>query len=279
MQTATPCGQSIGKRTRWTRFTDRASGRSLLLPIDHGLTQGPLAGLESIHALGAWISHPSINGIIAHKGTLARLVEARALGAAGLMLHANGMPDFAEQPDTKEILTTIEAALRLGCDGVSLQLNFRRHNVAHNLKLLGRIVDEASAWGLPVLAMIYDKDQTAPDQRLARTRHLIRIACELGVDAVKIEAPASIREMPSLLDGLVDDIAVFFSGGPLGDLDQLLAVASHAVALGAAGMCIGRNVFQHPDKSRALRLLHKAVCGTGAAGLQETRLERNDRQV
>ena len=265
MQTATLCGQSIGKRTRWTRFTDRASGRSLLLPIDHGLTLGPLAGLESIHALGAWISHPSINGIIAHKGTLARLVEARALGAAGLMLHTNGMPDFAEQPDTKEILTTIEAALRLGCDGVSLQLNFQWHNVAHNLKLLGRTLDEASAWGLPVLAMIYDKDQTAPEQRLVRMRHLIRIACELGVDAVKIEAPASIREMPSLLDGLVDDIAVFFSGGPLGDLNQLLAIASQAVALGAVGMCIGRNVFQHPDKSRALRLLHEAVCGTGAA--------------
>ncbi|MEK9281140.1 hypothetical protein MTR72_16160 [Bradyrhizobium sp. ISRA442] len=274
MQTATLCSQSIGKQTRWSRFTDRASGRSLLLPIDHGLTRGPLAGLESIHALGTWISHPSINGIIAHKGTLARLVEARALGAAGLMLHVNGMPDFAEQPDTKEILTTIEAALRLGCDGVSLQLNFRRDNAAHNLKLLGRIVDEASAWGLPVLAMIYDKDQTAPEQRSPRMRHLIRIACELGVDAVKIEAPTSIRDMPLLLDGLVDDIAVFFSGGPLGDLDQLLAVASHAVALGAAGMCVGRNVFQHADKSRALRLLHEAVCSTGAADRQEARLRQ-----
>jgi class I fructose-bisphosphate aldolase/fructose-bisphosphate aldolase/2-amino-3,7-dideoxy-D-threo-hept-6-ulosonate synthase len=37
-------------------------------------------------------------------------------------------------------------------------------------------------------------------------------------------------------------------------------------------MCIGRNVFQHPDKSRALRLLHEAVCGTGAADLPERRL-------
>ncbi|PLT91075.1 hypothetical protein BMJ34_09125 [Sinorhizobium medicae] len=271
MDSTAVCGHSVGKRNRWSRFVDRPSGRSLLLAVDHGLTRGPLAGLESIHGMGAWIDHPSINGIIAHKGTMARLADARALGAAGLMLHVNGMPSFAEQSDTKETLTTIETALRLGCDAVSLQLNFRRDNAAHNLKMLGRVIDETAAWGLPVLGMIYDNDQTAPDQRLARMRHLVRIACELGLDAIKIEAPPSAEDMQPLLDGLVDDISIFFSGGPSGNLDQLLTVASRAVALGAAGMCVGRNVFQHPDKNNALRLLHNAVCGAGVTDFQQTR--------
>jgi class I fructose-bisphosphate aldolase/fructose-bisphosphate aldolase/2-amino-3,7-dideoxy-D-threo-hept-6-ulosonate synthase len=257
-----------GKTLRWSRFLDRQTGRSLIVPLDHGLTNGPIEGLQSLRRVATWIDDPAINGIIAHKGTVERLVHAGALGRSGVMLHLNGMTTLAEHPDTKEMLTTVDAALRLGADAVSVQLNFTHNNAAHNLQALGSVVDAASSWGLPVLAMVYDKLTTAaPAERLKRIRHLIRIAYELGVDAVKIDAPATPGDVSAVLADLADDVAVFFSGGPLRDIDHLLQIGAAAVAHGAVGLCVGRNVFERPDRATVLALLHNSVIAPREYGI------------
>jgi class I fructose-bisphosphate aldolase/fructose-bisphosphate aldolase/2-amino-3,7-dideoxy-D-threo-hept-6-ulosonate synthase len=257
-----------GKRLRWSRFLDGPTGRSLIVPVDHGLTMGPIDGLRSAREVAGWLSNRSINGIIVHKGLLERLVAAEGLKPMGVMLHLNGMTMLAAQPDTKEMLTSVEAAVRLGADAVSVQVNFTEQNAAHNLGVLGSVVDAALAWGLPVLAMVYDKvASTSSDQQVARMRHLIRSAYELGVDAVKIDAPSSLADIPALLADISDDVSVFFAGGPLTDLSRLVEVAALAVSNGAVGLCVGRNVFQRPDRANALRLLHEALVHRRADGV------------
>jgi fructose-bisphosphate aldolase, class I len=236
-----------GKNLRWSRLINHRTSRGLIVPVDHGLTYGPISGLGSINEIARCLSHPAITGTIAHKGMVARLANAGVLAGKGVMVHLNGMSSIAEAPDTKRMLTSIESAIRLGADAVSLQLNFTEDNSAHNLTLLGTVVDEAQRYCLPVLAMIYDKTQQENGKRIERIRHLMRIGYELGVDAVKTEAPESLMDVPALLDGLVQEMAIFFSGGTLKSDSQLLAVAQAVVDNGGAGLCIGRNVFQRKD--------------------------------
>jgi class I fructose-bisphosphate aldolase len=242
-----------GKHHRLARFRYSNSRLGLIVPIDHGLTIGPVAGLGSVDEIASWLDHPAITGVIGHKGMIARLAERGLLARLGVMVHLNGMSALSASADRKERLTEVETAVRLGADGVSLQVNFDGSNDDHNLALLGEVVDEASRFALPVLAMVYDKvtAETA-GVRTARLRHLMRIAWELGVDAVKIAAPAELGAIDPLMRGLAEDLPIFFAGGEVTSHDRTAALAREAIRCGAAGLCAGRNVFGQPDPAEAL---------------------------
>src|SRR5262249_31967445 len=155
-------------------------------------TSGPIPGIESIARISRWIRSRGIAGVIAHKGMVERLSERGLLHGLGVMLHLNGMSIRAAAPDTKEVVTSVETAIRLGADAVSVQVNFDGHNDSHTLRLLGSVVDDALRFGVPVLAMVYDATgpQRGEEERLERLCHFMRIATELGIDALKIGPPA-----------------------------------------------------------------------------------------
>ena len=182
------------------------------------------------------------------------------IGRLGVMLHLNGMSTLSPTPNQKEMIADVETALCLGADGVSVQVNFDGSNDAHNLTLLGTAADRAHRFGLPLLTMLYDKvPSETPQARISRLRHLMRIALELGSDALKISAPSSIDEIPEILDGLSEDIPIFFAGGELCSDRQLLSMTEMAVRHGGAGLCMGRNVFQRESADGLLSELSAAL--------------------
>ena len=244
-----------GKKLRLNRFRYRDSNHGLIVPLDHGLTVGPLPGIQSVREISGWIGNPAICGVIVHKGMAERLAEARQLDGLGVMIHLNGMTSLAASPDTKNHLTTVESAVRLGADGVSFQINFDGTNDRHNLQCMGQVVDEASRFALPVLAMVYDKVQADEETAIGRLRHLIRAAIEMGCDAVKIAPPGNVTCLPRLLSGLAEDIPIFLAGGALGSMQELCQLTRVAIEAGAVGLCVGRNVFQRPDGAELLSAL------------------------
>jgi class I fructose-bisphosphate aldolase/fructose-bisphosphate aldolase/2-amino-3,7-dideoxy-D-threo-hept-6-ulosonate synthase len=260
-----------GKSLRLARFFYAGTRVGTIVPIDHGLTIGPVDGVKSTAQIAEWIGDPAITGVIAHKGVVERLADRGALAGKGVMVHLNGMSTLGPAPDTKELVTKVESALALGADAVSFQVNFDGSNDAHNLALTGALVDEAARYGLPTLAMIYDKVEATGRARLDRIRHLMRIAIELGVDALKIGVPASLADVPELFDGLAVDAPIFFAGGSLCDEDDLADLARVAVQCGGAGLCVGRNVFQRPLPGIVLERLRASLL---EASLDETAHER-----
>lgn len=254
----------VAKKMRWSRFLNRHSNRALIVPIDHGLTMGPIPGLDRISHIQRWILHPGITGVIAHKGMIERLGARGLLQGRGLMLHVNGMTTLAQAPDTKEMLTSVERALRLGVDALSLQINFDGTNDAHNLRLLGTVVDEAERFGLPVLTMLYDKGPDAQaEQRLARLRHLMRACVELGTDALKLAAPEDLSLIPVLLEGVQEHTAVLFAGGEKCGEGELLELARSVALHAGSGLCIGRNVFQRENAAAILTRLQEVLLDGG----------------
>lgn len=250
-----------GKCIRASRLGG-VSGRGLLVPMDHGLTMGPIGGIETISKVAGWLGNPAINGIIAHKGTVERLGGAGLLRNLAVVVHINGMTNIGESPDTKELLVSVESAVRLGADAVSVQANFREDNHGHNLRMLAGAEDAAARFGLPLLAMVYDKVPTTDDQtRLTRQRHLIRAAMELGVDIVKTDPPRRTDQVGALLEGIGEDVAVYFSGGALGAGEDLIELAKQVATGPARGLCVGRNVFQRADPHSILAELRQALDG------------------
>lgn len=251
---------STAKTLRLGRILQRVSGRSLIVPIDHGLTMGPLAGIESTHKVSEWLHDPNIDALIAHKGMISRLAERRLLQDRGVIMHLNGMSGLAPESDRKEVLASVEAAARLGVDGVSMQMTFTGCNDRENWAQLGRVSDEAMALGFPLLVMLYDKVvSTDRRTRVTRLRQLLKGVIELGADAVKIALPESAEELEDTLDLLHEDILILVAGGALSDPDALLERVEHAISCGASGACIGRNVFANRGASAFLEKLSDIV--------------------
>ena len=251
-----------GKEIRWRRFQRGGTNFGLIVPIDHGFTVGPIDGIAAIEEMARWVGHPAITGLIAHKGMVRRLASHGLLPSGGLMIHLNGMTSLSGTPDRKEIVTSVETAMRLGADGVSIQLNFDGTNDAHNLVLLGQIADQTLELGLPLLTMLYDRvPSQSGSQRVGRLRHLIRATIELGTDALKLNAPADLEEMPLLLDGVRGDTPVFFAGGSVCSDREVMMLAHAIVDSQAAGFCVGRNVFQRQDPGALLDQLASTLYG------------------
>ncbi|WP_226647058.1 class I fructose-bisphosphate aldolase [Microbulbifer variabilis] len=236
---------------RWKRFIDPQSNKALVVPLDHGLTMGPIRGINRPEEILSWVNTEAVTGVVLHKGLAERIGSHLN---CGLMIHLNGSVNTDEQPDLKQLVTTVEAAVRLGADAVSIQTNFSSATASHNLRLIGHVVDEAHAWGMPVLNMVYDKSANG-SQGLESIRHFMRAAVELGVDALKVAAPQDFRQIPEMLDGIQSHTPVLFAGGALADERALIELAAATVEHNAGGICVGRNVFQRSNPTATLRQL------------------------
>ncbi|OXI95018.1 MULTISPECIES: class I fructose-bisphosphate aldolase [Burkholderia] len=250
----------VGRKLRERRILFPDSQRGLIVPVDHGLTMGPIAGIQATAALESWIGSPDISAILGHKGLVERLIMRQCLHpTTGVIVHLNGMASLSPDADTKVMVADIETALRLGADAVSIQVNFTAGNFAHNFAMLGAVTDAAHAAGLPLLTMLYDKVKVpTSEERLTRLHHLVRVVTELGSDAVKL-ANASVDEVAQLASVHGRDIRVFFAGGDKADEGTLVAMTQAAIRNGATGLCIGRNVFQHARPRMLLRRLADSV--------------------
>lgn len=256
----------MARQRRWNRFLDNRSGKALIVPIDHGLTLGPIEGIGSPLDILDWLAPDVLTGVILHKGMAERL---GGVPGCGMMLHLNGSMSIDANPDVKVMLTSVDAAIRLGADAVSIQVNFNRECASHNLRMLGAVVDDAHHLGLPVLAMVYDKLDAAGPNPVA-LRHFMRAAVELGVDALKILPPPNLEMMPELIYGVQDHTPVLFAGGPLTGDEALLQLAKAVVASGASGLCVGRNLFQRADPRGAMEDLLACLRQVPRADLART---------
>ncbi|RXE97797.1 aldolase [Pseudoalteromonas sp. PS5] len=256
----------FGRKLRLSRLLYPEQSAGLIVPIDHGLTVGPIKGIESTQAIQSWVSNANISAIIAHKGMIEKLILADAIpSSTGVMVHLNGMNSLFEDADTKQLVTDLAYAVQLGADAVSIQVNFTESNAAHNTRLLGAVADKAHALGIPLLSMVYDKANAQGIEAVDRMRSFIRMGVELGSDALKIGFPEKDEYLPDLLSASDDGTPIFFAGGEKGDENILLHKAQSAMEYGAKGLCIGRGVFQSDNKDFLLSRLAKVLRNTPCA--------------
>jgi predicted phospho-2-dehydro-3-deoxyheptonate aldolase len=242
-----------GRELRLGRILS-SSGRALIVPIDQGLTSGPLPGLGHPRSAVETILEGRPDAMIMHRGPARALWPARTPSA--LIVHLSGGSELRGRPELKTGVCRVEDAIRLGADAVSVHISLGTTHDAEALRHLAETASSCSDWGMPLLAMMYVYGEKAKD--VQATSHAARIAAELGADVVKLSYPGDPREFERLVDGCF--VPVVVAGGPPGDNGwPLLQTIEEAIRLGAAGACVGRNVYQHRDPAAMVRALRAVV--------------------
>jgi class I fructose-bisphosphate aldolase len=239
----------VGKLIRLERIMNRETGRTVIVPMDHGVTVGPIEGLIDMKTTVNQVATGGANAIVIHKG----LVEGghRRRGKdVGLIIHLSGSTSLSPFPNAKTLVCTVEEAIKLGADALSIHVNVGNGTEREMLADLGWVAREARDWGMPLLAMMYPRGERIKDEYDPKViAHVARLGAELGADIIKVSYTGSVESFRTVVAGC--PVPVVIAGGPKMSSDKdILEMVKGSIEAGGAGVSIGRNVFQHRDPSR-----------------------------
>jgi class I fructose-bisphosphate aldolase len=243
-----------GKTYRMGRIFG-ADGRTLVLPVDHGMTLGRVEGLEHPVAVVAGLLDLPCDGLLMAPG-LTRVTAgrfARRDAPARLLT----LDTFFRLPGEHEAGTglagSVEQAARLGVDGVKLFMawNVPSRERSATIARIAEVVRRAEDHDMPVMVEPIAVGEPRSPEAIAVEGDGARAAMEVGADIIKVAYPG-----PELMSAWAAELQVplVILGGPrTGDAEAVLTLAEEAIGHGARGLVIGRNVWQRPrDVTRQL---------------------------
>ena len=264
----------IGKQIRIERIMDRRTNRTVIVPMDHGVTLGPIPGLIDMGKTVDLVASGGANAVVGHLGLA--LHGHRGYGRdIGLILHLSASTSLGLSPNRKVLVNSVERAIKMGADGVSVHINIGSEDESSMLSDLGMVSQMCIEWGMPLLAMMYARGPKIKDETdVNAVKIAARVGAELGADIVKTSYTGDPESFREVVEGCPVPV-VIAGGSKLSDFDTLRMIEG-AMKAGAAGLSVGRNVFQHRDPTKIVRVIYKMVHNgyTVEEGLKELEEKR-----
>lgn len=246
-----------GKQIRLKRLLP--NGRGIFLALDHGFSMGPIEGLENLDMTISRLYNPGLNGLIMNYGAL-KNISPETLGDCKIpiIVHLSGS-GLGENSKEKFVVHDVAHALKMGADAVSVQINFNTTSEASQIAGAARVIGQADDFGIPVLLMMYGK--AASGGAKINLEQIVRLGVELGADLIKVD----IKEDFPLLERMSRNsrVPLLVAGGEsIRDEHELRLFVDECLKHGAAGVSIGRSIFQGENQVTTLTILCELVRGS-----------------
>ena len=237
---------------------DRNTGNCVIVPMDHGISIGPTAGLYDMKKTVDDVANGGATAVLMHKG-LIRYSHRSSGNDIGLILHLSASTDLGVTSNSKVLVATVEEAIKTGADAVSVHINVGAETEPDMLADVGRISRDCEEWGMPLLVMAYARgpkiENSYDPQAIA---HAARVATELGADVVNCSYTGDPDTFKDVVRGALAPVVI--AGGPKMDSDEaILRMVYDSIQAGGHGVSIGRNVFQHRNVEGMTRAISDIV--------------------
>lgn len=251
----------IGKQIRLERIMNRNTRKTVIVPLDHGVTVGPIPGLINMEDTVNKIAEGGANAVVMHNGMVTK-GHRRQGRDIGLIVHLSGSTSLSPDPNRKVIVCDVQQAIRLGADAVSIHVNIGANTEDEMLRDFGKINRDCMEWGYPLLAMVYPRGPKVKDERdVEMVKIAARVGAELGADIVKVPYTGDSDSFAKVVEG--SPIPVVIAGGSKMTDKQTLEMIEGAMKAGAAGLSMGRNAFQHENPTKLVRaacaIVHEGI--------------------
>ncbi|MEX2727795.1 MAG: 2-amino-3,7-dideoxy-D-threo-hept-6-ulosonate synthase [Candidatus Sigynarchaeum springense] len=255
---------SMGKAIRLERLINRKTKKTIIVPMDHGLTMGTIKGLENMPKIVNQVAEGGANAVLLHAG-VALAGHRTSMGVQstkdiGLIIHLSASTKLSPTPNRKVIVCPVEDAVRMGADGVSIHINIGDNDEPEMLQEMGEISSMCRYFGMPLLAMMYPR---GPNIKVEHDPEVVNIAArvgaELGADIVKTNYTGNVDTFKPIVKGT--PAPVIIAGGPkMNTVRDILTMVHEAVnEAGAMGIAMGRNVWQSDDPTKMVQALSKII--------------------
>jgi 3-hydroxy-5-phosphonooxypentane-2,4-dione thiolase len=239
-----------GMKNRLARIFRPETARTVMLAFDHGYFQGPTTGLERVDLSIVPIA-PYADALMLTRGMLRSTIPATHGG--GIVMRATGGPSILRELSNERIAIDMEDAARMNVHAVAVQVFVGGEYETQSVENMTRLVDAGYRFGIPVLGV------TAVGKELTRdSRYLglaTRICAELGAQFVKTYYCSEGFE--KVTAGC--PVPIVMAGGKKLPELEALEMAWRAVQEGAAGVDMGRNIFQSESPTAMIQAVSKVV--------------------
>jgi putative autoinducer-2 (AI-2) aldolase len=239
-----------GMQNRLARILNPDSGRTVMLAIDHGYFQGPTTGLERVDVNIVPLL-PWCDALMVTRGILRTSIPAAF--TKGVVLRASGGPSILKELSDEEIAVDADEMSRLNVAAVAVQVFIGGPFETRSVANMTRLVDLGNRLGVPVLAV------TAVGKEMVRDAKYFRLACricaELGAQIVKTYYVADGFDTVTASC----PVPIIMAGGKKQPEIDALTMAANAVAEGAAGVDMGRNIFQSDSPAAMIQAVRRVV--------------------
>jgi putative autoinducer-2 (AI-2) aldolase len=241
-----------GMKNRLARIFNPDSGRTVMLAIDHGYFQGPTAGLERVD-IGIVPLVPHADTLMLTRGILRTVIPAST--PKSIVLRVSGGTSILKELSNEGLAVDIEDSIRLNVCAMAVQVFVGGEHERESILNMTRTVDLGTRYGIPTLAVTAVGKDMKRDARYFRLA--TRICAELGAHYVKtyyveegFETVTAACPVPIVMAG----------GKKIPELDAL-TMASRACREGAAGVDMGRNIFQSEHPVAMIKAVRAVVHG------------------
>lgn len=253
----------FGIRHRLARIFG-SDGKTAMLAFDHGYFQGPTSGLERVD-LSIVPLAPHADALMATRGIIRSAIPATVDNA--LVLRASGGPSILKELSNERVAMDIADAVRIDAAAVAVQVFVGGEHETQSIANLNTLIDAGLQYGIPVLGV------TAVGKDLARdSRYLglaTRIIAEFGAQIVKTYY--CDEGFDEVVAGC--PVPLIMAGGKRLPAAEALEMAFKAIDQGAAGVDMGRNIFQRQNPVAMIQAVRGIVHDrlSAAAALQQYR--------
>lgn len=243
----------FGIKNRLSRIFNPKTGKTVMLAVDHGYFQGPTTGLRDMKDIIPLIPHA--DSLFVTRGILRNCIDPKI--DTSICLRVSGGPSILGELSNEDITTSMEEAVRLNATGVGMSIFVGAKNEDRTISNLGRLVNEAGRYGMPVLAI------TAVGKDMARDARYLGLACriaaEIGANFVKTYY---CEDFQKVVEGCPVPI-VIAGGKKIPEMDAL-QMTEDAIKAGASGVDMGRNIFQSDNPAGMIKAV-RAIVHKGAS--------------
>jgi fructose-bisphosphate aldolase, class I len=270
---------SLGKTIRLKRLIEPQFGSCIICALDHGMTSPIfLDGLYDTRRRTREAIAGGANVFMLGRGFARQVIEEfTPQTSLALMLSASsaGRPQGAEVTP----IGSVEEALRLGADAVVVYVALAGENESQMIQYASEIGEACDAWGMPFIAeaefpnayqTLVEAGRTYGADYLLRNA---RLCAELGADIVKVNWSGDQTSFEKIVRAA--NVPVVVAGGTLVTDEELLSRMQQAVAVGAIGCSVGRNIFQHENPTAITRALCRVIREKWSARDAMAELEEN----
>jgi 2-amino-4,5-dihydroxy-6-oxo-7-(phosphooxy)heptanoate synthase len=247
------------KSIRLARLSRCHDGAYLFVPLDHSVSDGPVADRKGFSDLVTAVVRGGADGIIVHKGRV-RAIDPDLLTDCALIVHLSASTGHSQDINEKVLVGDVEEAIRLGADAVSIHVNIGSLTESVQLADFGAVATACDRWNIPLIAMLYARGRhlKGSPRDPAMGAHLVNIAVDLGADIVKTVVTDPLEDMTTVVSSC--PIPVIAAGGAA-DAGDPMAFASSVMLAGCRGVAMGRRVFQSSSPEQVVRSVREVIHG------------------
>jgi len=224
-----------GMKNRLARIFNPASGKTVMLAVDHGYFQGPTTGLERID-ISIVPLVPYADALMITRGALRASIPPEI--SKPVVLRTTGGQSILKELSNELVAVDIEDAVRVNASAMAVQVYIGGQHEHQSIGNLVKIVNVGNRYGIPTLGV------TGVGKELVRDAKYLglatRICAEMGAHFVK----TYYCEKGFARVAAACPVPVVIAGGKKLPELEALQMAYEAIDQGAAGVDMGRNIFQ-----------------------------------